>query len=480
MTRPIEQRPLIGVTVMPEYFQVEGVESVLENLAHRAGVTAIATSPYVMVPAADGKGSREPPIDAGAGSVRLLDRPLWGRRELSVRTAPSWTPDRSFYRSLRYQPAEANDLTARDGAIVAQAIRAAKARGLLVLLQVQAAIPPGYRVQFGGPVEEDRPRLPDGSTPAIRVDDNASLASPHIHDYARALVADLLHAYPEIDGFRIDWPEHPPYSLDGAFFDFGPHAAVAARARGYDFDAMRNAAASLRANVLGGLDSASLAALADPDGGRFRLTQALIDRPALAQWLSFKADLSAGIVRSFRSALDEIAPGKLLVPGAFPPPWTALSGFSFARAAPYADAIMVKLFTMHWPMMVRAWGDALVAANPSLAGRPELPRLLAALFDIVDGPGFDRLEDWRYPEPDEPHPVGVAAQARKIAQAQAEAGHTPVIALAHGYGPAADFENRFHAAWQASNRRAWVNRYGYLADAKLDAIGRVARESSSA
>jgi hypothetical protein len=480
MTRPFERRPLVGVTVMPEFFQVEGVDAVLDNLTRRAGVTAIATSPYVMSPVPDGQGSREPPIDAGAGSVRLLDRALWGRRELSVRTAPSWTPDKSLYRGLRYQPAEPDDLTAAHGAIVGDAIKAAKARGLLVLLQVQAAIPPGYRVQFGGPVEEDRPRLPDGSTPAVRVDNNGSLASPHIHSYARALVTDLARAYPDADGFRIDWPEYPPYSLDGAFFDFGPHAEVAASSRGYDFEAMRKAASWLRRQVLGHLDAAELVALADPDGGRFRLIQMLIDRPALGQWLAFKSDLSTGILRTFRHALAEAAPEKLLIPGSFPPPWTALSGFSFANAAPHADAILVKLFTMHWPMMVRAWGDALVAANPALARRPELPRALAGLFDILDGPGFDRLEDWRYPEPEEAHPVGAAAQARKIAIAQAEAGQTPVIAMAHGYGPVDDFERRFRVAWTASGKRAWVNRYGYLADAKLDAIGRVAREAGSA
>jgi hypothetical protein len=480
MTGPIAQRPLIGVTVMPEYFQVEGVDAVLDNLVRRAGVTAIATSPYVMAPAPDGQGSREPPIDAGAGSVRLLDRPLWGRRELSVRTAPSWSPDTSLYRGLRYQPAAPDDLTAAQGRIVGEAVTKAKARGLLVLLQVQAAIPPGYRVQFGGPVEEDRPCLPDGSTPAVRVDNNGSLASPHIHGYAQALIADLARAYPEADGFRIDWPEYPPYSLDGAFFDFGPHAEVAAKSRGYDFEAMRKAAGRLRAELLGRLDATTLAAIADPDGGRFRLAQALIDRPALAQWLAFKSDLATGILNTFRHALKETAPEKLLIPGAFPPPWTALSGFSFAQAAPHADAIMVKLFTMHWPMMVRAWGDALAASNPALAGRPELPRALAALFDIVDGPAFDRLEDWRYPEPEEPHPVGAAAQARKIALARAEVGRTPIIALAHGYGPVDDFEHRFRTAWKASERRAWVNRYGYLADAKLDAIGRVAREAGSA
>jgi hypothetical protein len=467
---------VVGVTVMPEFFQVEGVGRVLDNLQRRAGVTAIATSPYVMAPAPDGGGAREPPIDAGAGSVRLLDRPLWGKRELSVRTAPSWTPDAALYRGLRYRPPTPDELTAREGHVVADAIGEAKRRGLTVLLQVQAAIPPGTRVQFGGPVEEDRPRLPDGSTPAVRVDNNASLASPHVHDYARALVADLARAYPAADGLRIDWPEYPPYSLDSAFFDFGPHAGAAAARLGFDFAAMREAAGALRAKLLGGLTPADLGAWTERDGGRFRLLQALVDRPALGQWLAFKAELGRSVLLTFSEALRAAAPGKLLVPGAFPPPWTAVSGFSFARAAPLADAIMVKLFTMHWAMMVRAWGDALAAANPAIAGHPALPRALAALFDVVDDSGPDRLADWRYPEPDEPHPVGRHAQTRKLRAAQAEAGSTPVIALAHGYGPVGDFARRAATAWEAARGGIWVNRYGYLADAKLDALGAVVRE----
>src|SRR5512139_3648513 len=81
----------LGVTVMPEYIQSEGIGGVLKKL-EVAGATAVCTSPYVMEPADEKTGSREPPDDAGAGGVRLLDRPLWGRRELFVRTAPSFAP----------------------------------------------------------------------------------------------------------------------------------------------------------------------------------------------------------------------------------------------------------------------------------------------------------------------------------------------------------------------------------------------------
>ena len=465
----------VGITIFPEYFQNEGVEAALDNLVNRAGATAIATSPYVMATAPDGTGSREPPADAGAGKVRLLDRPLWGRRELFVRTSPSFVPDASLYAGLRYRPAAADELTDSQGGIIADSIRAAKARGLEVYLQIQAAIPPGYRVQFGGPDEDDRPRLPDGTSPVVRVDNNASLASPHIHAYARALVHDIVRAYPEIDGLRVDWPEYPPYSLDGAFFDFGTHAEAAAQRLGFDFPVMRAAAASLRSHLLGGLGPDDLA---DWSAGKASIDSVFGGTAPLAAWLRFKSALSGEIIRTFREALDDADGSHMkLVPNAFPPPWTNLSGFDFGSLDGTCDGVSVKLYTMHWPMMVRAWADSIVTANPHLAGDQNLGRGIARLFGIGDGPGPARLEDWRYPEPDEPHPAGAKAQAAKIEAARRMAGRVPVYALAHGYGPIDDFEARCRIAWNASGGRIWINRYGYLADAKLDAIGRVSRHA---
>src|SRR5262245_6396239 len=99
------QKKLLGITVMPEFYQTEGIDAVLDNIVHAARATAVATSPYVMEPADEATGSREPPDDAGAGAVRLLDRPLWGKRELFVRTSPSFEPKLELYRKQRYQPA---------------------------------------------------------------------------------------------------------------------------------------------------------------------------------------------------------------------------------------------------------------------------------------------------------------------------------------------------------------------------------------
>ena len=251
----------LGITVMPEYFLTEGVEAVLDNLQRRAGASAITTAPYVSALAPDGEGLREPPIDAGAGGVRLLDRPLWGRRELFVRTAPAFVPDAALYAGLPYRPPVADALTLEQGPRIQAAIRAAKARGMEVHLQVQAANPPGYRVQSTGTVPEDRPLLPDGAELPGRVDGNGSLAAPALLDYLCALLRDLARAYPEVDAIRLDWPEYPPYALGAVFFDFSPAAQALARQLGFDVAAMqRDAAACWRAVQDGSAAAAILAA----------------------------------------------------------------------------------------------------------------------------------------------------------------------------------------------------------------------------
>jgi hypothetical protein len=459
---------LLGITVMPEFLQAEGPEAVLDNVQGRAGATAIATSPYVLEPAPDGQGGREPPIDAGAGGVRLLDRPLWGRRELWVRTAPAFVPDASLYAGLRYRPAEPDALTHEQGPRIAAAVAAAKRRGLSVHLQVQAAIPPGYRVQFGGPAPEDRPLLPDGSELPGRVDANASLAAPAVIDYLCALLRDLARAYPAVDAIRLDWPEYPPYALGAALFDFSAHARALAPRLGFDGALMQRGALAVLTAIRDG--SAARAILAAEGAGTADgILRLLHARPGLLELARFKAALVTRFIAQAAAALREASGGRIaLIPQGFPAPLSFISGFDPAALAPLVPAMGVKLYTMHWPMILRFWAEAM--------GRPDDPALLRALargLDLVDGDlDADLL---RYPEPERAHPVGAGAQARKIAAARAAAGSTPVFAFAHSYGPLEDVAARFRIAWDASGGRVFVNRYGYLSDAKLDAIGRIAR-----
>jgi hypothetical protein len=471
LARSAAPRGFLGITVMPEYIQSEGIEGVLRSL-ERAGASAVCTSPYVMEQATEKTGSREPPDDARAGAVRLLDRPLWGRRELFVRTAPSFSPDRRLYQGLRYQPVEPDALSLRSGSLVGDFIKAAKSAGLEVYLQFQAAIPPGYRVQFGGAAAADEPRLPDGRVPERRVDRNGSLASEHIRRYIEALITDLCRAYPEIDGIRPDWPEYPPYLLDSLFLDFSEPARLAAERLGFRPERMRLELLQAWRWLHGSLTNRHLDLLLNGDGGRFGLASLFAVLPGFADLCSLKAALVGELLAGFRAALTRAGgSGKKLVPNAFPPPFTIVSGFDFARAAAHSAAISVKLYTMHWPMMLRFYGDELKEANPGLSSEL-LAAVLVRLMDI-DESARGPLEHYTYPEPHVPHPVSPQALERKVLQAQlAAGGEVPIIALAHGYGPPADFAMRLQTAWKVSGGRVWVNRYGYLSDAKLDLIRR--------
>ena len=464
---------LLGITALPEYIQSEGVNGLLDNM-QRHGVNAVATSPYLMEEADPSRGQREPPADAGAGDVRLLDRPLFGKREVWVTTSPSFTPDKALYKGLRYQPSEPTELTRKQGHILQDFIREGKKRGVKIYFQVQAAIPPGYRVQFGGPVEADRARLPNGAIPEKTLDKNGSLAAPEILDYEHALIRDMVRQYPDLDGLRFDWPEYPPYFLDSIFLDFSDHARRAAHRMGYDFEAMRRDVGALYEKLHGGLTDDDLRAwVEDADQGRYHLLRLMSDNPGVGDWLRFKAELVEEMLAGFRRVMNEEgAAGMEMLPNAFPPPWTIPSGLDFRRVGRFSSGISCKLYTMHWPMMLRFYGDQILAANPGL-DKGLLTKFLVRLLDIADDGGFDRLEDYTYPDPDTPHPVGDEAMKRKIRQAQADAGETPVYVLAHGYGPLADFKRRLIVAKEAGEHGYWVNRYGYLHDQKLEAIREV-------
>ena len=197
------------------------------------------------------------------------------------------------------------------------------------------------------------------------------------------------------------------------------------------------------------------------------------DFPGVGEWLRFKAKLVEEMLAGFRRAMNAAGgEGMKMLPNAFPPPWTIPSGMDFRRVARHSDGISSKLYTMHWPMMLRFYGDQILEANPGLSDRL-LTKALVNWLDIADDGGFERLEQYSYPAPDVPHPVGDKAMARKMRQAQADAGEVPVYVLAHGYGPLDDFRRRLIVARDAGAHGYWVNRYGYLHDDKLDVIREV-------
>ena len=468
----------LGITVLPEYFQVEGIDSVISRCL-AAGATAIATSPYVMREVSANQGHREPPIDAGAGKVRLLERPLWGKRELWVETPPSYSPDLQLYQGTSYRPPKRAEWGVSQDELIDQVIAACHDAGLELFFQVQAAIPPGYRVQFGGPSDEDAPRLFDNRIPEERVAKNASLVSTNIRNYQIALLTDLTNRYPLIDGVRLDWPEYPPYRLDSIFVDFSTHMEEFAVSNQISLQKIKNTVSDLYGLIHRGLNNEDLDSLARSGDLTVWLASRGIDIGSLTEWLSLKSIAVNAILNDAQETLAENTSTECkLIAHAFPPPWSWLSGMHFKDVAKCCDGIAVKLYTMHWSMMLRYYLDQIHASNPQLS-EELLIKILYQQFDISDNPPPLRIVDVKYPGPEDLHVHGPIVQKNKIIEAQREAGSTPVYSLIHGYGTEDDFKERFITAFDASNGQGWLNRYGYLGDSKLSAIGEHVRAMRS-
>ena len=161
-----------------------------------------------------------------------------------------------------------------------------------------------------------------------------------------------------------------------------------------------------------------------------------------------------------------------LLPNAFPPPWTIVSGMDFRGVAWHSTAIGCKLHTMHWPMTLRFHGDQLLEANPRLSS-DLVAQALGNWLDIADDGGLGAVEAYSHPGPDRPHPVGAEARRRRIHQAQRAAGDTPVHALAHGHGPVDGFRERPKVARDVGVHGYWVDRYAHPNDAKLAVVQEV-------
>lgn len=121
--------------------------------------------------------------------------------------------------------------------------------------------------------------------------------------------------------------------------------------------------------------------------------------------------------------------------------------------------------------MVNQWGRWLLQRNPGL-DESVVVRALVNLLHLSDEQRPDAtLDDFAYPAPDQPHPIGERVQQVKIDEVcQAVGAKAAVFPLVHGYGPVDDFANRFRIATTENTNGVWVNRYGYLSDEKLAVI----------
>jgi hypothetical protein len=460
MTTPAPKRSL-GITVMPDYAQAEGVDAVLENIVERLGCDAICTMPSVAERCAERLGVREPPADAGAGLARTLDRPLWGDTALWMRTAPSFAPNPGFYRDTPYAPPQPDLLTQREGPIVAQMLSKARRAGLTTQLQVMAAAPPALRVQQRPDAGTDEPLTVFGTPVRNRVDANVSLASEGLRAYMRALVADLLANYPDCDALRFDWPEYPPYALDSLLFDFSPPAVKRGQELGHDVEA-------IRARALEGLRKTRT-----DIAGKVVAIEALLRAGGwAADLLAFRSAIVTDYVGALTTIVKEASHGRVgVVMQAFPPPLNRLSGLAFAAVDGIADEIAVKHYTMHWPMIERGYVERLAAVTGV-----DADTVFAAVHRWLGlNGGAETREALRYPEPHEPHPADDDALRRTVEIAAGQINRSRLSVVAHGYGPLGDVERRFRAVTETPCRHLHINRYGYLSDAKIARLGAIWR-----
>jgi hypothetical protein len=461
MTKTSER--FLGITVLGDFILSEGAENVLENLT-RIGATAVACNPTVTAEADESNGSFQPPIDGGS-SPRVFDRPLFGKTSLWVRSGVSYHPNAEHYKDSAYAPRQPNDLTDAHGAVIGEFIDGAVARGIKVYFQVGAVQPSKLR-------DEDRPRLPSGELAGDRMADTGSLASPAIRAFNRAYVRDLFETYPQVSGFRPDWPEYPCYTLSEVFADFSPHVETWAGTHGFDFAMIQSDVAEFYNFLHGDLTSNMLRDFVTPDRGKFTIISLLKRFPGVAEWLRLKSALSNDVLRDWREAITESGGAdKELSANAFMPPYTIATGLDFAGAADICDAVSPKLYTMHWSQMVKFWGDEILAACDDLDEEP-LVRTLAHLMDLCEGgEGGRKIDDYGYPHPDEPHPIPNEPQRRKIREViDAVNGRALVTPLVHGYGPPDDFARRLRLVVESEADGLWINRYGYLGEEKLESI----------
>ena len=453
----------LAVYCWPPHVQAEGVNAVLDNL-QQAGVNTVSTAAYVAEPIEPANSDRrEPPDDGSKGMVRIVDRPLWGKREQYLRSGPSFEPNAALYSGMKYAPSKANDLTASQGEVVGNFIEEAHRRGMKTYVQMAPSHLPKLSVGFDESERMgDMPRLPDGSLPGERMVNFAAIAiaivSASVQEFFAAQARDILIAYPQADGLLLDRMEQSFYSFPDAFVDFGPHAERAAADAGFDFDAMRSATQAILDGI-GSLTNAYLTEFAVARDVPFAMASAFRDSPAIVEVLAFRSTVAEGYLQRFRKAADSVRPGVELVPITFPPPMSLLTGVDFSKYSRHADSVMIKFFTMHWPMIVTYWSQSIVAINSAL-DLGLVARAVSTLFDMEDEPSSD-IDDYAYPEPDTPHRAGIQAQLRKVRQATLAANGMPILPSVHAYGPLDNVERRWRMGWEGGDHGMWVNRYGY-------------------
>ena len=462
----------LGIVLTTAEIDSEGLDAVLDRVA-RTGATAITTALGVLVPGRPGDGTREPPLDV-AGQARLLDRPLWGRRELFLKSYNPHEPDPAIWAGVDYPPPPVAPPEHRRD-VARLVIDGARARGLAPHIQISPytlpGTPGGQSVGSGEGrgTDDDRPRRIDGRVAERVVAGHGCLNNPRVRVLGRARLREAARHYPDVAGIFLDWAEWTCYFLEDCFTCFCPHCRASAESAGYDWARIERDTRAFW-NRLHRLTPGDLRRAADDADWPFALACGLLTYPGVADLLRFKAASVCGALAELRATLDAAGCGEVpLEVNGFAPPWCLITGMDYGTVGLIAGATRCKLFTFHWPLIVRWWAETLLAWNPTMDEGATLRAILAALDLPHPAEGHRRrLADFGMPRPGEPHPIVMEALTRKLDQAVALAGDgAPCQAYLHSYRPATEFARVLEAARASKAFGCWVQRYGYLSDEKL-------------
>lgn len=465
----MDHAPERGITITPAELGSEGVDTVLDIIA-RTGANAITMSTGIQVEAAPGEGVREPSLDV-AGEVRVLDRPLWGRRVVHLRRYAAHPPDPALWRSLPWAPSEVAPPELRVD-YVRQAIDRARDLGLRVHLQLAPYVIPSSQDASDAPSADlYRPQRFIGGSHPDAITFTGCLNHPVVRQLGRVRLTEIVRHYADVDGFVFDWVEYPTYFIDKMFTCFCDYCRDEATRLGYDWEQIRSSVRHLW-DSLHTITPEQVSALIESGDWGDLVAQPEDMQAGFDAWLDFKIDSVGNAIRDLRAVLDEHGASHVTVSTNEPAlPWGRLSGAAFQVEGGPVDVQRIKLYSFHWLMMVRWWTETGLTWNRGSAIRPgDLTRATMALFGLTlqDEPIEILPEDFGMPGPGKSHNLTPGSYTNRLEGALAlRTDQAPLYPIVHAYRSVEDFASVLAAVRPFSRRGIWIQRYGYLSDEKL-------------
>lgn len=453
--RNLRQR-FLGMYVNTYAVQSEGMQRVFDNLAFMR-CKAIVIPPVVSEPVAAGQGTRIPVLHVD-GYRRKLDRPVFGRRELYMRSYRVFPPKAALYANTPYRPGYQEVPASLNPHLPFEIARQARQLGMEIYVQIAPCVVPGL-------LAGDRPRYPDGTVPEPpQVSMYGSPAAPAVRDYGKALALDTLDRFPFVDGLFLDWAEFGAYGFRDLFAGFDGHVAREAERLGFDWPRIASGITALweRLHHLseGDLQPAETA-----------LKEMFDENEAWSGWSELKANIIVSFYREVRQLLNEAGHGPVrLIARGWPPPWNAMSGLAYERLTDVCQAVTPKLFAFDYCALPRWYGKVLQAWNPSLSEQTILDAIVNWL-DMVDDLSSRKFSDYHIPDAEEAQPMDVDHYRRRVKEVVTKISRRALVQpFAHAHMPIAMWQRMVEMLDEECEDGVWIQMYSYLSDTKLNIL----------